>query len=147
MCESPPADMEALKYEGEAADRRSAVKWTWAAMGCPPQFANLVEQNPKDLWNGGTVIQIQKRLGLPDSCRQMIKRTLTVAAAGGDVRARRCVAHEKHLLSAVEHRIVADLTRSGYGLAQATAHINEFRAKHGLGRSAKVRGDDGTSSL
>lgn len=132
-----PSSDATVQYEGEQADRRTTIKWFYMkVLGSPPEAE-------WQRFSVGVVQQIQLWMGLPDSSRPAITRVLKVVLAGGDVRGR-LARRGKLLMGAVEHKIIADLTRSGFGLAQATAHVNAFRKRHNIGRNVTKLADDGT---
>ena len=113
-----------LKYAGELAERKSAIQWVYRALGSPPK-----EQWNSDRGHDGTVLIIANRLGLDHRhFGKMIKRTLELIEAGGDVRQR--ADHERpdaQRMTQVEHKIAADCLVDGMGISHATAMVNGHR--------------------
>ena len=113
-----------LKYAGELAERKSAIQWVYRALGSPPK-----EQWNSDRGHDGTILIIANRLGLDHRhFGKMIKRTLELIEAGGDVRQR--ADHERpdaQRMTQVEHKIAADCLVDGMGISQATAMVNGHR--------------------
>eukprot|EP01049_Picozoa_sp_SAG25_P000793 SAG25_NODE_29_length_20738_cov_25.829546_7_plen_726_part_00 len=118
--------VDTAKYDGELAERRGAIQWVYKALGSPPET-----EWASTTGNDGTILIIAKRLGLENAThRKMIRRTLELIQAGGDVRQR--AGHERRnaqKLAAVEQTIIADCLTSAFGLSQTTAQVNCFRAK------------------
>lgn len=122
----PLIDTKLLRYLGEQADRRAAIQWFYRAMGSPPpEMWDSIRHGGGD----GTVAIICNRMGLDfERHRKMVKNTLALIEAGGDVTRRK--QHERpeaQRLSKVEHDIVADCLTDGFGLGQATANVNAHR--------------------
>mmetsp|Transcript_45181 Transcript_45181/g.118587 ORF Transcript_45181/g.118587 Transcript_45181/m.118587 type:complete len:218 (-) Transcript_45181:9-662(-) len=104
-------------------ETRMAIKLVWRQLEKPLEEA----------WDGrdGHVAEIRRRLGLAESQRNTIRRTLKLCIADADLSEITHRGGVKRKLSDHDERVVADLLVSGFGQQQARQQINMVRAKRG----------------
>jgi len=116
----PLFDKENLKYDGEQAERRTVFRWFLRAHG---------KTERKDwLGQNGMSVEVCSHMGLESSCAENVRDVWADHEAGVDVRA---PPNRKRALklSAGDRAVARDCLKSGFGLGQATLHVEAHRLK------------------
>mmetsp|Transcript_5851 Transcript_5851/g.15258 ORF Transcript_5851/g.15258 Transcript_5851/m.15258 type:complete len:270 (-) Transcript_5851:1443-2252(-) len=118
-----PGEAPERKTAAEEAEQRIVIAWTYRRLKSPPE----------DSWDGvdGTVAEIRRRLGLAESQRKTIRRTLVELKAGRDVSKITKRGGFKRRLDDKTAELGAELLRAGFGKRNAAQHLSEFLRRSG----------------